>query len=198
MKIEYICICMLCIIFLLKIQYNKECFNPNVFSPIITSDLDMNLRNALGDKEYENIISRGKSKKRIITKPVTISNNEILDYDKNYNISPYDNIELKTTNNNCDDWKRIPTNLPLVDDKLLAPVLGTQVSLTNDHLTDTSMISSAPTLDGTPNTPNRMFMFSNNIVSPLCCPSTYMTSSGCICTTKNQRDFISSRGLPSP
>ena len=78
MKIEYICICMLCIIFLLKIQYNKECFNPNVFSPIITSDLDMNLRNALGDKEYENIISRGKSKKRIITKPVTISNNEIL------------------------------------------------------------------------------------------------------------------------
>mgnify|MGYP001492916800 FL=1 len=39
-----------------------------------------------------------------------------------------------------------------------------------------------------------MFMWANNVSSPLCCPSTYTTSTGCLCTTKNQRDFIAGRG----
>jgi hypothetical protein len=39
-----------------------------------------------------------------------------------------------------------------------------------------------------------MFMLANNRTSPNCCPSTFSTSTGCVCTTKNQRDFIASRG----
>ena len=42
--------------------------------------------------------------------------------------------------------------------------------------------------------PNDMFMFAHNQASPECCPSTYSTSTGCICTTQQQRDMINRRG----
>ena len=32
-----------------------------------------------------------------------------------------------------------------------------------------------------------MFIFQNNIAHPNCCPSTYSTSQGCVCTTSQQR-----------
>jgi hypothetical protein len=41
-----------------------------------------------------------------------------------------------------------------------------------------------------------MFMWANNVASPLCCPSTFSTSTGCVCTTQNQRDYIAGRGAP--
>lgn len=37
---------------------------------------------------------------------------------------------------------------------------------------------------------NSMFMFANNYSSPTCCPSTFSTSRGCVCTTQQQRRFI--------
>ena len=40
-----------------------------------------------------------------------------------------------------------------------------------------------------------MFLFSNNKVSPECCKSsTYSSSTGCVCTTPEQRNFINQRG----
>ena len=38
---------------------------------------------------------------------------------------------------------------------------------------------------------NSMFIFSNNKASLECCPSTYTTSTGCVCTTPQQRKYIS-------
>jgi hypothetical protein len=35
-----------------------------------------------------------------------------------------------------------------------------------------------------------MFYFANNMVSMACCPSTYTTDKGCVCTTEQQRKFI--------
>ena len=35
-----------------------------------------------------------------------------------------------------------------------------------------------------------MFYFNKNKVSLACCPSTYTTSDGCVCTTPEQRKFI--------
>ena len=43
-----------------------------------------------------------------------------------------------------------------------------------------------------------MSMFSHNKASPDCCPSTYSTSNGCICTTTEQRNMIGGRGNKSP
>ena len=48
--------------------------------------------------------------------------------------------------------------------------------------------------DGTSNAEKGLFMFANNKASLECCPSTYSTSTGCVCTTKEQRDFINKRG----
>jgi len=35
-----------------------------------------------------------------------------------------------------------------------------------------------------------MFIFQKNIASPMCCPATFSTSKGCVCTTSNQRFVI--------
>ena len=53
-----------------------------------------------------------------------------------------------------------------------------------------------PPIDGVKGSPEKNFMFANNITSPACCPSTFTSSTGCVCTTKNQRDFIAARGVP--
>ena len=45
---------------------------------------------------------------------------------------------------------------------------------------------------------DNLFMFSHNKASPDCCPSTYTTSNGCVCTTSQQRNMIGGRGNRSP
>ena len=45
---------------------------------------------------------------------------------------------------------------------------------------------------------DNLFMFSHNKASPDCCPSTYTTSNGCVCTTTKQRNMIGGRGNKSP
>ena len=52
-----------------------------------------------------------------------------------------------------------------------------------------------PPVDGVKGSAEKMFMWANNVSSPHCCPSTFTTSTGCICSTKNQRDFIAARGM---
>lgn len=42
--------------------------------------------------------------------------------------------------------------------------------------------------------PDNLFMFKNNQVKPECCGATYSSSSGCVCTTPHQRDYINMRG----
>lgn len=41
---------------------------------------------------------------------------------------------------------------------------------------------------------NELAIFSNNIQSPLCCPSTYSGSDGCVCATPQQMKYLNSRG----
>jgi hypothetical protein len=53
---------------------------------------------------------------------------------------------------------------------------------------------SASTIDGDPNSPSQMFMFSNNKASLDCCPSIYSTSKGCVCMTDQQINWLSQRG----
>ena len=60
-------------------------------------------------------------------------------------------------------------------------------------LSDQTVLKGPP-IDGKKGSPEKMFMWANNVSSPLCCPSTYSTSTGCICSTKAQRDFIAGRG----
>ena len=55
-------------------------------------------------------------------------------------------------------------------------------------------LTAPPTVDGSTEGLKSNFMFAFNQSSPLCCPSTYTTSSGCVCLSQKQKDFISNRG----
>ena len=41
---------------------------------------------------------------------------------------------------------------------------------------------------------DNLFMFKDNKVSPLCCSSDFSTSTGCVCTSRKQSEYINSRG----
>ena len=41
---------------------------------------------------------------------------------------------------------------------------------------------------------DNLFMFKDNQVKPECCPSSYSSDTGCICTSAKQRAFLNSRG----
>jgi len=47
-----------------------------------------------------------------------------------------------------------------------------------------------PSVDGTDTAPKSLFSFAFNKSSPACCPSTYTTDRGCVCTTEQQRKYI--------
>ena len=58
-----------------------------------------------------------------------------------------------------------------------------------------NMIPWVKRVDGVKGSDEKMFMLANNRSSPECCPATFSTSTGCVCTTKNQRDYLSTRGI---
>jgi hypothetical protein len=86
-------------------------------------------------------------------------------------------------------WRHSPSNLPLVKDTYITSPVGDDILLTDD-------LTSAyyPTVDGKPGSQQRMFIFAQNQVRPECCPSTYSSDMGCVCTTESQRNFIAGRG----
>ena len=51
-----------------------------------------------------------------------------------------------------------------------------------------------PPVDGVNCNLKSNFMFAFNQSSPLCCPSTFSTSSGCVCLTEAQKQLIGNRG----
>lgn len=69
------------------------------------------------------------------------------------------------------------------------------VTPTGVERTEVLYNADAPTIDGNEGTPKRLFMFAHNRCHPGCCPGTYSCSSGCVCTTKDQRNFIGNRGM---
>ena len=78
------------------------------------------------------------------------------------------------------------TNIPpLVSDVTIFTPIGDGVKLKSDI--DSHRHAS---VDGSYNTPKNMFMFTHNQCKPECCPSPYTCSNGCICVTKNQKNFI--------
>ena len=102
----------------------------------------------------------------------------------------YDGLCLQTGNRQY--WMKTPDETALVPNEALFTFLSSQ-GPTKPVFTDNSALTGPP-VDGHPDSAKKMFMFANNRSSPNCCPSTFSTSTGCVCTTKNQRDFVASRG----
>lgn len=110
---------------------------------------------------------------------------------KEMNMGPYDGICLKTGNK--DHWMKSPDNTELIPNDALYSYLGSQGPI-KMRLSDQSQLIGPP-IDGVNGSDEKMFMFANNKSSLACCPSTFSTSTGCVCTTENQRDFVASRGV---
>ena len=108
-------------------------------------------------------------------------------------MGPYDGLCLQTGNQQ--PWMKTPDETALVPNDALFTFLSSQ-GPTKPVFTDNSALT-GPTIDGHPDSAKKMFMLANNRTSPNCCPSTFSTSTGCVCTTKNQRDFVAARGVTS-
>lgn len=124
----------------------------------------------------------------IQTNSVGSSSNQMID---TLNMGPYDGMCLQTGNK--DKWMKSPDDSSLISNDQLFSYLGSQGPL-KMRLSDQAALTGPP-IDGVEGSPNKYFMFANNITSPACCPSTFSTSTGCVCTTQNQRDFIAARGI---
>ena len=106
------------------------------------------------------------------------------------NMSGYDGLCLKTGNQ--EHWMKSPDNTALVPNDTLYTYLGSEGPI-KMKISNQSALTGPP-VDGVNGSSEKMFMLANNVASPMCCPSTFSTSTGCICTTKNQRDFVAARG----
>ncbi len=105
-------------------------------------------------------------------------------------MSNYDGLCLKTGNQ--DPWMKSPSNLPLSPTNGLYTLFGSTAP-TNPVFSDNSALHGPP-VDGQPGSPQSMFMLGYNKVSPECCPSTFSTSTGCVCSTQDQRTYVKNRG----
>ena len=128
-------------------------------------------------------------------------------------IGPYDGIELsnkgteykleeKYQDEDC-KWKRPPCNVPLVSNVGWVTPTGIEGKIerldqedNKDEIVNYNykLDLNLPSVSGKEGDPNAMFMFAYNQAHPDCCPSTFSTSTGCICTTQEQRDMINKRG----
>jgi hypothetical protein len=59
---------------------------------------------------------------------------------------------------------------------------------------DAAVSCNHPSVDGTKKAPRAMSMLAYNRSSPDCCPSTYSNSMGCVCMSKEQKDYLSRGG----
>ena len=104
----------------------------------------------------------------------------------------WEGATYKTTTEEPDrqhQWRRPPTNLPLVKDTYITSPIGEDILLGDDLLS-----AYYPSVDGNPDSQKRMFMFAQNQCRPECCPGTYSCDRGCVCTTEQQRNLIAGRG----
>ena len=104
----------------------------------------------------------------------------------------YDGLVL-TTDNVKSKYLKL-NNVSLASKKDLCVYQGAELPLECNKTLYSGMGPSITGLDGDD---QNMFMFYRNKSSPNCCPSTYSTSTGCVCTTQDQRDYITRRGMVS-
>jgi hypothetical protein len=109
-----------------------------------------------------------------------------------YQMGPYDGLVL-TTDNEKSKYLKL-NDVSLASKKDLCVYQGAELPLECNKTLYSGM---GPSITGVAGDDQNMFMFYRNKSSPNCCPSTYSTSAGCVCTTQEQRDYITKRGMVS-
>ena len=110
-----------------------------------------------------------------------------------YQMGPYDGLVLTTGN---DKSKYLKLNdVSLATKKDMCVYQGSELPL---ECNKTMFSGMGPSVTGVEDGDQNMFMLYRNKSSPNCCPSTFSTSTGCVCTTQDQRDYIARRGMVAP
>jgi hypothetical protein len=121
-----------------------------------------------------------------VHEPFTSSMGAPLDY----GIGSYSNIKLGYPYQNS--WRNETQNIPLLQGKVFTGQ-GTPFPLkSSDSMVDVYPKSDL-SVDGLVGSPTSMFMFKYNQASPYC-KSSFSSSSGQLCLTSQQSDWINSRG----
>ena len=108
-------------------------------------------------------------------------------------MGPYDGLVLTTGN---DKSKYLKLNdVSLATKKDMCVYQGSELPL---ECNKTMFSGMGPSVTGVEDGDQNMFMLYRNKSSPNCCPSTFSTSTGCVCTTQDQRDYIARRGMVAP
>ena len=107
-------------------------------------------------------------------------------------MGPYDGLVL-TTGNEKSKYLKL-NDVSLATKKDMCVYQGAELPL---ECNKTMYSGMGPSVTGVDGDDQNMFMFYRNKSSPDCCPSTFSTSTGCVCTTQDQRDYIARRGMVS-
>ena len=109
-----------------------------------------------------------------------------------YQMGPYDGLVL-TTGNEKSKYLKL-NDVSLATKKDMCVYQGAELPL---ECNKTMYSGMGPSVTGVDGGDQNMFMLYRNKSSPNCCPSTFSTSTGCVCTTQDQRDYIARRGMVS-
>ena len=109
-----------------------------------------------------------------------------------YQMGPYDGLVL-TTGNEKSKYLKL-NDVSLATKKDMCVYQGAELPL---ECNKTMFSGMGPSVTGMDGGDQNMFMLYRNKSSPNCCPSTFSTSTGCVCTTQDQRDYIARRGIVS-
>ena len=172
------------LLFLYKSKLSKEGIEVGVVDSVRAEGTSLGFQPELGSRKDtiigNNTVTADGAKPGVVVKAPTV------------NTGPYDGLCLKTGNK--DYWMKSPDETSLVPNDTLYTYLSSQGPI-KMKLSDQAALNGPP-IDGVAGSFEKMFMLANNVASPLCCPSTFSTSTGCVCTTQNQRDYIAGRGAP--
>lgn len=109
----------------------------------------------------------------------------------NQGIGAYSNIELRYPYQNS--WRNNTQNISLLKSPIYAPQ-GSPFPLKSSDSMQPVYPTMGATVDGQVDSPQMMSMLAFNQAKPECCPSTFSTSTGCVCLTNKQSDWLSLRG----
>ena len=110
-----------------------------------------------------------------------------------YQMGPYDGLVLTTGNPKSEYLKLNDVSLASKED--MCVYQGIDLPL---DCKKTMFSGMGPSVTGVEEGDQNMFMLYRNKSSPECCPSTFSTSTGCVCTTQDQRDYVARRGMVAP
>jgi hypothetical protein len=110
-----------------------------------------------------------------------------------YQMGPYDGLVLTTGNPKSEYLKLNDVSLASKED--MCVYQGIDLPL---DCKKTMFSGMGPSVTGVEEGDQNMFMLYRNKSSPECCPSTFSTSTGCVCTTQDQRDYVVRRGIVAP